>query len=255
MRVYTQQHQFYCGLDLHARTMDLCIVNQEGEIGLHRKMQAAPEPFLKAMAPDREDLVVAVACLLTWYWLAALCAQAQMPWVLGPALSMKAIHGGKANNDTIDAQKLAVLRRGGMLPQAYVDPAAMRAPRDWLRRRFHLTRQRAELLAHVQQTNSQDHLPEIGKQLAYKANRDGVAERFPAPAGQKRVAVARALIDDDDQRLSAVELPMVHTAKQHQAQALYRRPSVPGIGKMLRVVLLEALHDISRVPRVQAVVS
>jgi len=33
---------------------------------------------------------------------------------------MKAIHGGKAKNDTIDAQKIAVLRRGGMLPHAYV---------------------------------------------------------------------------------------------------------------------------------------
>jgi transposase len=255
MRVYTKQHNFYCGRDLHARTMDLCIVNQEGEIGLHRKMQAAPEPFLKAMAPDREDLVVAVACLLTWYWLAALCAQAQLPCVLGPALSMKAIHGGKANNDTIDAQKLAVLRRGGMLPQAYVYPAAMRAPRDWLRRRFHLTRQRAELLAHVQPTNSQDHLPEIGKQLAYKANRDGVAERCPDPAVQKRVAVDLALMDYDDPRLSAVALTIVQTAQQHQAQARYRRQSVPGIGKMLRVVLLDAMHDLSRFPRGQEFVS
>jgi hypothetical protein len=33
MRFYTQQHQFYCGIDLHARTMYLCILNQDGEIG------------------------------------------------------------------------------------------------------------------------------------------------------------------------------------------------------------------------------
>ena len=32
MRFYTQQHQFYCGIDLHARTMYLCILNQDGEI-------------------------------------------------------------------------------------------------------------------------------------------------------------------------------------------------------------------------------
>jgi hypothetical protein len=29
---------------------------------------------------------------------------------------MKAIHGGKAKNDTIDSHKIAVLLRGGMLP-------------------------------------------------------------------------------------------------------------------------------------------
>src|SRR5437870_5998069 len=55
------------------------------------------------------------------------------------ALSMKAMHGGKAKNDTVDAQKIAVVLRGGMLPQAYVYPAELRATRDLLRRRMHLT--------------------------------------------------------------------------------------------------------------------
>ena len=153
MRFYTKQHQFYCGIDLHARTMYLCILNQEGEILVHRNMKASPEPFLKAIAPYGTDLVVSVECIFTWYWLADLCAREGIPFVLGHALYMKAIHGGKAKNDTIDAQKIAVLLRGGMLPQAYVYPAEMRATRDLLRRRLHLTRKRAELLTHVQQTN------------------------------------------------------------------------------------------------------
>jgi hypothetical protein len=58
-----------------------------------------------------------------------------------------------------------------------------------LRRRIHLMRQRAELLAHVQHTNRQYNLPEIGKNLAYKANRDGVAERFAEPAVHKSIEV------------------------------------------------------------------
>jgi transposase len=72
---------------------------------------------------------------------------------LGHALYMKAIHGGKAKNDKIDAHKIAVLLRGGMLPQAYVYPADMRATRDLLRRRMHLMRKRVELLTHIQNTN------------------------------------------------------------------------------------------------------
>jgi hypothetical protein len=72
---------------------------------------------------------------------------------------MKAIHGGKAKNDKIDAHKIAVLLRGGMLPMAYVYPPEMRATRDLPRRRMYLMRKRAELLAHVQNTNSQYNLP------------------------------------------------------------------------------------------------
>jgi transposase len=155
MRFYTPQHQFYCGIDLHARTMYLCILNRDGEILGHRNMPAGPAPFLKAIAPYREDLVVCVEGIFPWYWLADLCAREDSPFVLGHALYMKAIHGGKAKNDTSDSQKIAVLLRGGMLPQADVYPAERRATRDLLRRRRHLTRKRAALLAHIQNTNSQ----------------------------------------------------------------------------------------------------
>jgi len=194
IRFYTKQHPFYCGIDLHARSMYVCILTQEGEILLHRNMKASPETFLKAIAPYREAMGVAVECIFTWYWLADLCAQEGIPFVLGHALYMKAIHGGKAKNDKIDAHKIAVLLRGGMLPQAYVSPADMRATRDLLRRRMYLTRKRAELLAHIQNTNSQYNLPEIGTKLAYQANRDGVAERFPDPAVQKSMEVDLALL-------------------------------------------------------------
>jgi hypothetical protein len=82
-----------------------------------------------------------------------------------------------------------------MLPQASVYPAEMRATRDLLRRRMHLMRTRAALLTHVQQTNSQYTWPEIGKKIAYKASRAGVAERFAAPAIPKSIEVDLALID------------------------------------------------------------
>ena len=87
MRFYTKQHQFYCGIDLHARTMYLCILNQDGEILVHRNMPAGPEPFLKAVAPYREDLVVCVECIFTWEWRADLCARESIPFVLVHALS------------------------------------------------------------------------------------------------------------------------------------------------------------------------
>jgi transposase len=174
--------------------MYVCILSHDGEIVLHRNMKAAPQPFLRAVAPYREGLVVAVECIFTWYWLADLCAEQGIPFVLGHALYMKAIHGGKAKNDKIDSQKIAALLRGGMLPQAYVYPARMRATRDLLRRRTHLMRKRAELLAHVQHTNRQYNLPEIGKKIAYQANREGVAERFDDAAVQKTIEVDLALI-------------------------------------------------------------
>ena len=118
MRFYTGQHGFHCGVDLHAHTMAVCVLDATGKIVLERNLATTPAAFLEAIAPYRGDLVVACECLFTWYWLADLCAREKIGFVLGHALHMKAIHGGKAKNDRIDAHKIAVLLRGGMLPQA-----------------------------------------------------------------------------------------------------------------------------------------
>ncbi len=126
MRFYTETHKHTCGIDLHAKTMYLCILDREGQILLHQNMRSRPETFLDAVAPYREDLVVAVECMFTWYWLADLCRREGIEFVLGHALYMKAIHGAKAKNDKLDAFKIATLLRGGNLPKAYVYPPEMR---------------------------------------------------------------------------------------------------------------------------------
>jgi transposase len=116
-------------------------------------------------------------------------------------------------------------------------------------------RRQAALLTPVQQTTSQSTLPALSKHIAYNANRAGVAERFPAPAVQNSIAVDPRLIAPYDRLLRDLELAIVQTAKPHDPQILYRLQSVPGIGKILSLVLLYAMHTIDRFPRVQDFVS
>jgi len=222
MRFYTKQHRYYCGIDLHARSMYLCVLDRQGEILMHRNMTCSPESFLKAMAPYREDVAVAAECIFTWYWLADLCARENIAFVLGHALYMKAIHGGKAKNDKIDAHKIAVLLRGGMLPMAYVYPAEMRSTRDLLRRRMHLMRKRSELLAHIQNTNSQYCLPQFGKKIAYKRNRHDLPEHFTDLTVRRSIEMDLSLIDHYDKLLAEVELYITQNAKIHDVNAFNR---------------------------------
>jgi hypothetical protein len=112
-------------------------------------------------------------------------------------------------------------------------------------------RKRSELLSHVQHTNSQYNLPEIGKNIAYQANRQGVAERFHDGAVHKTIAVDLALITSDDERRKDLELSSLKTAKHHDAQTLSLLQTVPGIGTILSLVLRYEIHDIRRFPRVQ----
>jgi transposase len=248
MRFYTQQHRFYCGVDLHARTMYLCILDADGQVVFDKNLPATGQAFLHAVAPFRDGLVVAVECLFCWYWLADLCAQEQIAFVLGHALYMKAIHGGKAKNDKIDAGKIARLLRGGALPQAYVYPAGMCETRDLLRRRQYLVHKRTEALGHIQNTNSQYNHPPFGKQLGPAANRAAlaVADRFTNPSVHKTIAIDLALIDHYDTLIDDVERYLTDTAKVDDLQAYYRLQTIGGVGKILALVLLYEIHDIRR---------
>ena len=251
MRFYNRQHRHYCGIDLHVKTMYVCILDGVGQVLLHRNMPATPAAFLEAVGPYREDLVVAAECLFTWYWLADVCTAEGIGFVLGHALAMKAIHGGKAKNDKLDSFKIATLLRGGLLPQAYVYPAAMRSTRDLLRRRLHLVRKRGQLLAHIQNTRAQYNLPEFGRRLAYPGNRDGVPEHVEDASVRKRIEVDLALLERYDTLITDLELTLVRTAKQHDGDAFHRLRSVPGIGKVLALTILYEIHDITRFDRVQ----
>ena len=255
MKFYTKTHQYYCGIDLHARNLYVCILDNEGTICLHKNINAGPEPLLKLIRPYRHDMVLGVECMFSWYWVADFCEDHSIEFVLGHALYMKAIHGGKAKNDNIDSHKIAVLLRGGMFPEAYVYPSAWRGTRDLLRRRMHLMRKRAELLSHVHNTNSQYNLPEVGKNLRYAFNREGVAERFNDKSVQKSIELDLALIGFYDEQLSKVEWHCHKIAKGFDYHRLMLLRSVPGIGEILSLVILYEVHDIDRFPRVQDFVS
>ena len=102
MRFYTNSHKYSCGIDLHAKNMYLCVINDVGRKLFHKNIRTNGDELLKCLEPYREDVAVATECVFNWYWVADLCRANNIPFVLGHALYMKAIHGGKAKNDKID---------------------------------------------------------------------------------------------------------------------------------------------------------
>jgi transposase len=248
MRFYNQPHRFYAGIDLHARTMHVCVLDAAGAVVYDRNLPCHFESLLQAIAPFRDGIVIGVECMFGWYWLADRCAEHHIPFVLGHALYMKAIHGGKAKNDRIDANKIAHLLKGGNFPLAYAYPKGMRETRDLLRRRMYLVHKRAELITHVEILNAQNNLPPFGKKLSYAANRAElhIAERFTDPSVQMSATLDVDLMDKLDELIAKVELHLTRTAKVDDVQTYHRLRSIPGVGPILALVLLYEIHDIGR---------
>jgi hypothetical protein len=85
--------RFYAGADLHARALFLVVLDADGNTLFAKNLPAAPKPFLRAVAPFRDGLLVACECMHCWYWLADVCRDHAIAFVLGHALSMKAVRG------------------------------------------------------------------------------------------------------------------------------------------------------------------
>jgi transposase len=251
MQFYTNQHQYYCGIDLHTKSMYVCILDQAGEILVHKNILTSPQAFLRIIEPFLPDVAVSVECIFTWYWIADLCREENIPFILGHALYMKAIHGAKTKNDKIDSHKIAVLLRGGMIPMAYVYPAEMRSTRDLLRRRMHFMYKRSELLSHIQNTRSQYNLPEFDKCISRKRNRAGISEHFEDVSVRKSIELNLTLLKQYDLLLNDVELYLTRHAKEHDPNNLYILHTIPGVGKILALVMLYEIQDITRFQRVQ----
>jgi transposase len=248
MRFYQGQHQFYCGIDLHARSMHVCVLDHAGAVVFDRNLATRPEALLRALEPFREGLVVGVECMFAWYWVADFCVSHDIAFVLGHALYLKAIHGGKAKNDRLDAGKLARLLRGGNFPPAYAYPKGMRETRDLLRRRTYLVRKRAELLTHLQILNAQYNLAPYAKRLCVAQNRADlkIASRFSDASVQKSAAADLAVIDRLDEVIDDLERYLIRTAKIDSVQTYQRLQTIPGVGKLLALMLLYEMHAVQR---------
>jgi len=215
MNFYHSTHRHYCGIDLHARSLYVCIINQQGEVLLHKEIKAQPELLLATLEPFRDDLVVGVECMHCWYWISDLCEEHGIHFILGHALYMKAIHGGKTKNDRIDSFKIAMLMKGGNFPLAYVYPKEMRATRDLLRRRTRIVQHGAMLKAHVVNTTSQYNLPPNKVNLKNVGAREQVRLAFANQDVLQNINFDLAIIECYHRELDKLEDHLERQAKQH----------------------------------------
>ena len=105
MRFYTKTHPFYCGIDLHARSLYVCIIDNEDKVLRHREIPANKDRLVELLKPYIGRIVVGAECMHCWYWVADFCRDIGVEFILGHALYMRAIHGGTKSRRLRRSQK------------------------------------------------------------------------------------------------------------------------------------------------------
>src|SRR5262245_7820994 len=238
--------RFYAGADLHARTLYLCVLDPDGRARLSRNLPAAPDPFLRAVSPFRDGLLVGCECVHCWYSLADTCRAEGIAFALGHAWAMRAVHGAKTKCDRHDAEAIARLLRGGNFPPAYAYPRERRGLRDLLRARLRLVRQRAELYAHVHTARRQANLPPVSNDVKYKAKRAAAAADIADLFVRRRVETDLALLAPLDAAIRQLEAELEDAAKEHYPTELAVLQSTPGVGLVLSLTILLEIDTVGR---------
>jgi transposase len=109
-------------------------------------------------------------------------------------------------------------------------------------------RQRSGLMTHLQILNAQYNLPPFPKKLSFAANRQemGIAGRCADASVQRSAAADLAVIDCLDGQIAELELYLTRTARVDDVQTYHRLQTIPGVGKVLALILLYEIHDIRR---------
>jgi transposase len=232
--------------------MRCCVVNSRNKVLINKNLACDGDSFKRFISKYKNDVVVGVECIFSWYWLADFCSDIGLSFVLGHALYMKAIHGGKAKNDKIDAEKIALLLKGGNFPLAYTYPPRMRKIRDLLRRRGTMVAHKSAYMAHIRITNYQYNLPPfLTGRLDTRYRINEIIEHFPDPIVQENVKTDLSIVHHFKTEIKQLEMKILKLAKRNNSVAFNILQTLPGACRVLPLTLLYEIHDINRFPTVQ----
>jgi transposase len=249
MKLHQSQTQFNCGIDLHAKNMYLCVMDKEGKKLLHKNIKTHDRQcFQELLAPYRHDLTVACESTFNWHVVSDMCEDAGIPFVLGHAFYMKAIHKSKVKNDRVDSETIASLLRGNLLPSGYVCRRHVRSVRDLFRRRTYLVRQRAALESHLTEMGHLYDFSATSKDFKRRAGRlQAYARQLPGDFGVQMSAAADIrLIEALRVEILSIEKAVMRHAKGFDRELLELLQTIPGTGPVISLGILYEADDFSR---------
>jgi transposase len=243
----------YCGVDLHADVMYVCVMDKNGNVKFHHEIPTDFSRLLKHLKPFLPSIAVCAESTFNWYWLADGCTKHGIPFYLGHALYMKLIHGSKAKNDRIDSHTLAHLLRVNSFPPAYPYPEQMRATRDLLRRRHRFSMLRAGFLRHIKiLLYQQGHMDLPTLHNANVAQIRDAFSPFKVPADVRlSIEYDLGMIEHIDQVMPKMEWTILKSARHYDNHSLALLRTLKGLGPILSLTVLYEIHTIKRFPTVQ----
>lgn len=241
------------GVDLHKHVSQIAVLNADGEVVQHR-LDNDPEKVAQFFSKIPAPAQVAIEASATWWWLVDLLERLGHAPVLSHPKQTKAIAAARLKNDRVDAERLALLLRGDLLPRVWIPSMELREARELIRHRVSLvwlrTRVKNSLTSMLARRNL---CPKSTKRWMSAPGQRELAElplaRIPQTIREDCFAMLRLL----DQQVRRIDDELAQRWKHDPT--VQRLTTIPGIGPFIAIVLVLELGDIQRFPTAKHVAS
>jgi transposase len=238
----------YVGIDLHKKTIVVCVVDKERKVLCRKKFQCSDIKGIRVWFAELGEFQFVVEATAAYEWLVQLLEPLANDWVLAHPGKMRVIAESTKKTDKLDAQVLAEFLALGMIPKAYRPTPRQREHRKLVRHRAQC-QQRVSLLKcqirYLAATYNADHpglfQPEHLEALRQRPDLTE-ADRFVLPQRLQdyEQAVAREKAARGEVKRFAAKGSKI---EQREREIVL---SAPGVGEIVSEVVLAELGDAGR---------
>jgi len=243
----------HVGVDLDKHSSQIAVLTEDGEI-VQRRLPNDAERLARFFGQLPPQTPIAIEASGTWWWLVDLLEQLGHRPVLSHPKQTKAIAAARLKNDRVDAERLALLLRGDLLPTVWIPPTALREARELVRHRIQLVWLRSVVRNRLHALLARRNLqPTSGKSwLTQRGQRE--LQQLPLTEAPSRIREdCAALLPTLDAQIRRLDAELV--TRWGQDPRVQRLTTIPGIGPFIAIVLALELGDIHRFASAKRVAS
>jgi len=237
----------YVGIDLHKKTISLCVVDQERKVRDRRRFYCNDPDRIVTFFKELGRFQAVVEATASYEWLVSLIEPHAERVLLAHPKKLRIIAESTRKSDQLDAQVLAEFLALDMIPQAYRPSKRQRAHRILVRQRCYISRRLTSVRNKVRRILSnyngdrQDLFSEAG--LKYVSQLAVVeADRFVLDQLVVEFRLYTQQLQAIDRRLA--EFAEAAPAAEAEGRALLA--TIPQVGPVTIDVVLAELGDVRR---------
>jgi transposase len=235
--------------DSHKRYTFVRVENNNGEHPEEFRIEHRRGNIAEFLSRQQPGSPVAVETIGNWYWIIDEIEQAGMVPQLVHARKAKMMFGCINKTDKLDAKGLNILQRAGTLPTVWIPPAQVRDKRELPRTRMVFASERTKLKNRIHSVldkyGLQDAFEDISDIFGNKGRQviGAVLGQLPSHTRYTTELLIEQL-DQTEQKIHAIEARMTKLFKETEQHTLLK--TMPGVGFILAVVILQEVGDIRR---------